>query len=361
MSNSLVFSPNWASPPGDTIVSILEERDLSLESFFSQLGYSREYSKKLISGLVEIDQEIASDLSRTLGASKIFWLTRESQYRNDIARLKKSQSRLSLEGWLRELPLREMIQFGWIEDLKKLPDKAKTCLDFFDVPDIQAWSRKYASYHVSASFRTSSSFESKDLSVIAWLRQGERTAQAISCKSWNEANFRNSLSQIRLLTRERNPAVFVPKLQSICAESGVAVSIVRAPTGCRASGATKFLSEEKALLLLSCRYLSDDHFWFTFFHEAAHLILHGKDMLFVEGNSAVSSVEEQEANDYSEKTLIPEAFREELFATKADARSIIRLARKIGVSPGVLVGQLQHHRLLQPSQMNHLKVRYSWL
>ncbi|MFX9089566.1 ImmA/IrrE family metallo-endopeptidase, partial [Acinetobacter baumannii] len=34
------------------------------------------------------------------------------------------------------------------------------------------------------------------------------------------------------------------------------------------------LTPEKAMVLLSFRHLSDDHFWFTLFHEFAHLLLH---------------------------------------------------------------------------------------
>ena len=67
---------------------------------------------------------------------------------------------------------------------------------------------------------------------------------------------------------------FLPKLQALCAEAGVALVFVRAPRGCRVSGASRLVTPEKAMILVSFRFRSDDQFWFTVFHEIGHLILH---------------------------------------------------------------------------------------
>ena len=98
----------------------------------------------------------------------------------------------------------------------------------------------------------------------------------------DQSGFEADLPTIRRLTREKDPGQFIPRLKEACAARGVAVAIVRGPNGWRASGAARFLSPTKALIQLSFRYLSDDQFWFTFFHEAGHLLLHGKDLLFLE-------------------------------------------------------------------------------
>ncbi len=67
-----------------------------------------------------------------------------------------------------------------------------------------------------------------------------------------------------------------------CAAVGVAVVLVPELPGTRVSGATRWLTPGKALIQLSLRYKSDDQLWFTFFHEAAHVLLHGKRDLFIE-------------------------------------------------------------------------------
>jgi Zn-dependent peptidase ImmA (M78 family) len=298
---------------------------------------------------------IARRLERVLGGTVEFWMLRDFQYREDVARLHKEDEEL-----VAELPLGDMIKFGWLGPVPHPADELAACLRFFDVPSVQVWRDAYAGVQDIVAFRTSPSFDSSPAAVAAWLRQGEIEAEAIECGPWDSMQFQGSLAGIRSLTRRKDPAKFVPELQQRCAEHGVGVAVVRAPTGCRASGATRFISEQKALLLLSFRYLSDDHFWFTFFHEAGHLVLHGTKRLFLEGTDTPDSAEEQEANDFAARILIPDEFLPALLTLPTDPRRVIRFATRVGVSPGIVVGQLQHHGRIRHNQLNSLKRRYRW-
>lgn len=360
MVNNDTFLPNWVSPPGETISDILEEMNLSLVEFADQIGYSLNQAKDLLQGKAPLTNELAAQLEYTLGASTEFWLNRETQYRTNISRLCSELSSPNAENWLKELPLKDMFSFGWLNPVNNTKAKVAECLRFFGVPNVAAWRETYHNVLETAAFRTSTSFDSKSGAVAAWLRQGIIESELLDCKAWDSANFEISLQTIRTLTRKRDPHLFIPELQKLCAECGVAVVIARSPSGCRASGATQFISPNKALLLLSFRYLSDDHFWFTFFHEAGHLILHGKDGLFLEGMELCSDKEEREANEFSARTLIPEYFQSELAILPLDGREVIRFSRKVGVSPGIVVGQLQYLGLITPKQLNNLKTRFSW-
>jgi Zn-dependent peptidase ImmA (M78 family) len=122
------------------------------------------------------------------------------------------------------------------------------------------------------------------------------------------------------------------------------------------------LSPSKALLLLSFRYRSDDHFWFTFFHEAGHLLLHNDSDLFLEEELSTipESTKETEANAFAAEILVPATERHEMHRLQRDTRQIVGFARRIGVSPGVVVGQMQHAGVLRYEQMNHLKRRFAW-
>ena len=174
-----------------------------------------------------------------------------------------------------------MIKFGWLDSVPHPSEEVSSCLQFFDLPSVPAWREAYSSLQQLAAFRTSPSFESRSASVAAWLRQGEIEAERIECRPWDVEKFQESLRYIRSLTQISDPNRYIPALQEHCSNAGVAVAIVRAPNGCRASGAVRFLSQTKALLQLSLRHLTDDHFWFTFFHEAGHLMLHGERSLFL--------------------------------------------------------------------------------
>lgn len=360
MLNFDTFLPKWASPPGETISDIIDEMNLSLLEFSDQIGLTESRTKELLQGKVSLTSELASQLAYTLGASADFWLDREAQYREDLARFQNELSTPNDESWLKELPLNDLVSFGWIQAMSSTKEKVAECLRYFGVANVSAWRETYHNILETTAFRTTTKFDSNTGAVAAWLRKGAIDSNLIKCKPWNGESFSNALQNIRSLTRKRDPQHFLPELQMLCAEAGVAVVIARSPSGCRASGATQFLSPSKALLLLSFRHLSDDHFWFTFFHEAGHLMLHGKDGLFLEETGQCDNKEEHEANAFAANILIPEKNLTEFEQLPLNGREVIRFAKKIGISPGIVVGQLQHRKLITPKQLNNLKTRYAW-
>jgi len=349
------FDPDWASPPGDTIAEILHSRGMSVDDLANETGASPSKLNGVLQGRETITIGLARSLERVIGASREFWISRDFQYRRQAAKLTGAS-----EAWIRKMPISDMVRFGWLKAAPRPTDEVTECLRFFDVSSVQAWHDRYDTVLDAVAFRKSPTFESWPAATAAWLRQGEIEGEKVSCAQWDRAGFSASLEEIRSLTRIKRPEVFLPKLQKLAAAHGVAVAIVRLPAGCRASGATRFLSPRKALLLLSFRHLSDDHFWFSFFHEAGHLLLHGGRRWILEGPREVVDDHEREANDFAAKILIPSACRDELSLLKTDAHQVIRFARRIGISPGIVVGQMQHHGLVDYSQLNGLKRRYRW-
>ena len=211
-------------------------------------------------------------------------------------------------------------------------------------------------------FRKSYVLKSDPESVAAWLRQGEIVAESINCKAWNSELFNQTLKKIKPLTKKKKPQEFLSELKALCAECGVAVAIVRTPKGCSVSGATKFINSEKAMILLSFRYLSDDHFWFTFFHEAGHLLLHSEKSLFLEEENETmkNNVYEKEANEFAAEVLIPKEFQLRLKTMRIEKRAIMDLAKDADVSLGIVIGQLQHAGRVDFKNLNRYKRRYSW-
>lgn len=347
------FQPDWVSPPGDTIEEMLSAQRLGPSDLAKSLGWSHAEVFKLLSGEKKITDRIADVLEKVLGNSCSFWVQRESNYRSDLARLNP-------ESWLKAFPLNEMVKLDWL-DLSEGCDRMTACLKFFDVSTVAQWRRRYRDVLETAAFRASPTFKSDAATVIAWLREGERQVQKLPRAPWNPAAFREVLNEVRGLTRETEPASFIPDLRHRCGQAGVLVGIVRAPSGCRASGAARFLASGHAMIQLSFRYLSDDHFWFTFFHEAAHLLLHSGQRVFLEGDSiAVSDMNESEANQFAANFLISPEARREMARLTIAPRPIMRFARKIGVSRGIVVGQLQHAGVIQQNQLNYLKGRFTW-
>lgn len=360
MPDALPFEPDWASPPGATIACILNARALPRETLAHAVGLPVEAVHRLLLGLETIDHKLAEKLSAYLGSSPNFWMRREAQYRADLQRIRQAEANISQEIWVKQFPVKEMADLGWIAKFSSLSEATRLCLQFFDVPDVPSWHQRYAGSATAAAFRISSSVRTDPGAICAWLRWAELVASRTPTAPWNAERFRNSLSEIRRLTWQRRPGVFLPTLRRICAAAGVGIVVARAPKGCPASGATRFMSPSKALMVLSFRYKTDDQFWFTFFHEAGHLLLHGPDALFLEDGSEVTSAEEAEANAFAEEVLIPAEFSDAFAKLRPATNEVISFSRRAGISPGLVVGQLQHKGRIAHDRLPHLKRRYDW-
>ena len=331
------FAPNWLSAPGSTIGDLIATRGMSVEELTDTLGFPLEHTRRLLQGSAPITDELAHLLADTIGGSASFWLSREAQFRQEVDRQVILGHGDAQRAWLEQLPVSDMARLGWIKRQSTPERKVAECLRFFETESLSSWREKYDRVLAAVAFRASPSFEPSPGAILAWLQFGKLQAANIACADWNREQFVASLPDIRKLTRLPRPSVFIPKLREILAKSGVAVVIARTPSGCHTSGATSFVSPNKAMMLLSFRHRSDDQFWFTVFHEAGHLALHENSALFIEDGSEVTSTEEQEANEFATEVLLPNDSRAELGHVPLNQKSIQRFAVAHGISRGIVI------------------------
>ncbi len=357
------FEPDWVSMPGETIEDLLEERDWTQAELAERTGFTRKHVNDLVKGRVSITADTALRLEAVFGAPADFWLRREASYREGLERRRRYDALRSDAGWLKELPLNQMVKLGWVQRVSHRGQQVAKALHYFGVASVEAWRSQYET--PLAVFRASRTLEKKMGSVAAWLRQGELKATTISCAPYARAGFTSALAEARTLTNEPDPKVLVPRLVELCAAHGVAVVLVPAPVGCPASGATRWLSPEKAMLILSLRHKTNDHLWFTFFHEAAHILLHGKKMQFVDLADPVDNENEGQADRFARDRLIAPAsalrLREIALAGKVSKAAVCGFATEVGIAPGIVVGRMQKEGWLPWTHLNGLKVRYTWV
>ncbi len=350
--SSTKFTPNWLSPPGDTMLDLIRAMKMTLDEFSTASGISLTELERLLDGRQRITDDIAVRLGEATGTPSHFWVARDEQYRESALRLGKN--------WADEIKIGEILKRGWVEPFQDLADGIIGALSFFETRDVGSWERRYRTVLDTAAFRTSPAYESSLGPTAAWLRRGEIEGSALSCLSWNKQKFSDAIPEIRKLTRLKDPKNFVPKIQAICGRCGVAFVILRPTSGCKASGATWMIKEDRALILMSGRYRADDHFWFTFFHEAGHVILHG-DRLTVDGEEMSSNLDiENEANQFAQDVLIPKSFREEFINLPMIPDNVIRFSVKVGLAAGIVAGQLQRLRS-NYCYLNGLKRRYDYV
>ncbi len=353
------YEPDMVSPPGETLLETLEELGMSQAELARRIDRPKKTVNEIIQGKAAITAETALQFERALGIPAKFWLTREAQYRESLARLDECDQLHHWRDWLLELPLAIMRKRGLLTATRDKSAQVLEALRFFGVASPDAWRAVWEQEAVA--FRTTSAARDRLGKVATWLRQGEIEAQAIDCAPYDTDAFRAALARIRALTTA-SPDDFLPEMTRLCAEAGVAVVVTQEIPGAGVYGATRWLSPTKALLQLSLHYKSDDQFWFSFFHEAGHILLHRKREVFLIGAEPESD-EERQAHAFAADMLIPpQEWRHFTIHTQDYTRAtIIDFAARVGVAPGIVVGRLQHEELLGYDQCHDLKRRYAWV
>src|SRR5258708_38471873 len=143
-----MFRPHWTSAPGDTIAEALAERGITREAFALSTNQSVEDVGALIDGRQSITVGMARQLQQSIGGSIDFWMSRDFQYREDSARIHVQD-----QDWLNDLPVGDMIRFGWLGQRPTAADEYTACLRFFGVKSVQDWRSEYSTFVVAAAYR----------------------------------------------------------------------------------------------------------------------------------------------------------------------------------------------------------------
>ncbi len=355
--NANKYIPDYIVFPGDILEDYLENLGMTQAELAARTGLTKKTINEIIKGKAPITHETALKFERALDRPAHFWNNLERQFQEDRTRLAEQKRLKSWLNWLKKVPVNAMAKRGWISKHRDKYEQLETVLRFFGVASPEQWHEIWQEYQVA--YRQTQRFETSAESMSAWLRRGEIEARESRCAPFDRKRFQAILNDIRKLTREL-PDIFVPELVDLTASAGVAVVFVPELPNTGVYGATRWL-KGRAIIQLSLRYKSNDHLWFTFFHEAGHILKHGRKEIFIEGNG-LDGEKEKEANAFARDKLIPPAVYRRFISTW-DGHSlepVQRFANEIDIAPGIVVGRLQHEEHLPKSHGNKLKVFYRW-
>lgn len=337
------FVPDYAVPPGATLRETLDHLEMSQAEFARRSDLSAKHVNQIIQGEAPITVDTARRLELVTEVPAALWLGLDANYQ--AAKLRQTLGgALTPEdhAWVRDMPVRALIQRGLIPDTRDAATRFEGLLRFFGVANRHAWEALWAT--PGAAFHRSMAFAQKPFPTATWLRLAELKAGEIETSPFDRTAFKDAAREIRRWLREPISKSLIARIRGRLASTGVAFVIVGDVEGSRVSGATRWLSPDKALIALSLRYKRDDRFWFTFFHEIGHVLLHGKRLTFVdEERGQVAEPrggDEAEADRFASDVLIPRTTETEV-RKLTSASEIEALATRLDLPPGVVVGRMQ--------------------
>lgn len=333
--------PDFPIPPGESLKEALEAIGMSQTELARRMNRPIKTINEIIHGKAAITADTALQLERVLGVTSKFWLNLEANFQMVKAKA-EADRKLALELRRAEnFPYAQMASLDWVKKTRNKVEKASELLNFFGLVSFSQ-----LKMIEDISYRKDAKKKASPEALTAWLRRGEILAQNINTEKYDKTGFLNSLISIKHFTCNIGNN-FGEKLQDICAKCGIALVFVPHLEKTYVNGAARWLKADKALIQLTIRYKRRDIFWFSFFHEAAHILLHSKTDEFVDVNDQTKSEKEIEADNWASDFFIkPESYKE--FCEKNDfsLTSLERFASEQGIANEIVIGRLLHDKLI---------------
>jgi HTH-type transcriptional regulator/antitoxin HigA len=345
--------------PGDTLLETLEYIKMSQTEFAMRMGKTPSKINDIISGKEPITINTALQIEKVLGIDAQFWINMEVQYREKLQRIEEAEILQGNIEWLDIQPLAELKKRGIISTIKKSPSLVEELLKFFGVASLNQYNTIYLENILATDFRKSDAHKSTLGGIAAWLRIGEIQVKKVHVPEYDKDKFKSALNEILKLVRD-HPEDFAEQVQKKCFDAGVVVVYASCLKGAPISGAARWVGGSP-LIQLSDRYKTNDFFWFAFFHESGHILLHGKKDIFLEHIDAgkLSSEKESEADDFAVKWLLPGDVIGH-FEGNITEEKIKKVARDFKTHPGIVLGRLQHLKMVDFSFANNLKLKINF-
>ncbi|MDD4402232.1 MAG: HigA family addiction module antitoxin [Desulfitobacteriaceae bacterium] len=350
------YLPPVAIPPGETIREVLEEKYITQAELAQRLGMTTKHVNEIINGKAPITVETAVKMEDILGLPCSYWLNLEAIFQETKIRLREQANKEDEVNIARAIPYNQMAQLGWVPVTRKAAERITNLRKYFEIPSLQLIPEVY-----SAAFRVAQEDKAIPFALAAWLQWGKVHSREIKTEPFSRKLLCDSIPFFRNLTTL--PAnEFVSILKERCSQCGIALVFAPHLDGTYAHGATEWLSSDKVMILLSLRYKYADIFWFSFFHEIAHVLNHNKKPIYINSQSNKNQIE-QEADRLAAELLLPQKdyskFVAETQVFSIDA--VKSFAEEQGLDPCIIIGRLQRDGHIHYSELTELKRRFDWM
>lgn len=281
MEKYLYYTPTEIEHPGVILEEKLQEMDMTIKEFAARSEKPEKSLIDIIQGQCSITPDMALAIEYVTGMPAEVLLNWQQRYDEAKSREKMVHKLGRVKTWLSTLPLKEMIDKGWVEAREQVGEQVDTVLRFFGVVSPKAWEDYYFNQRLKVAFRISLEKTSDPYAIAAWLRRGEIQAMDTFLEErYDPKRLKEKLPEISHLLLSP-PDDIVDRLTDILAESGIKLLFTEPLSGVPIKGATRWIYGNPCIQLLSERQ-EYENFRFTVLHEIGHILLHGKKDIFLE-------------------------------------------------------------------------------
>lgn len=320
-------------PPGRHLAEKLEEMGLDANDLAARMGYTPKAVNDILQGNCRIMPEVAIMLEMVTEIPASFWLRSQIAYDEYLSRERVKASLSDQPLWRKSFP-EELGVRDWVRRGKnEVDDKSGlSLLKFFAVASPQAWDSYYKDARLKVAFRISLADVKDPYAMSAWIRRGEILSDQDPMEKLGQPAVRKNLkaalpeiiafaaaNKVRPKSKKRitywTPEAEVVDdcmtgLQALCRKIGIRVLFVQNFKSSPVHGMYRWY-KDVPLIQLHDRFEKRATMWFTFFHELAHVLYHGKKGICLQNIEITHNYpeKEDEANAFAQKCMVDAGFK----------------------------------------------------
>ncbi|MDB2315049.1 HigA family addiction module antitoxin [Flavobacteriaceae bacterium] len=348
------YYPESVTHPGEILKESLEDNNLGAKEFAVKTGKPEKTITAVLKGESSITSDMAVLFEQVLRIPVNFWLEAQKNYDEYKARIGYQINIENAIAWSSTFPYAQMASFGWVPKTRVAKEKVINLFNFFNVASQKGFEDYYYNQRTKVAFRISLKDQKNASLIAAWLRQGEIQADDFQINEFSKTKLKEILPHIKKIMAKQ-PKDYFLKLQNLCFSAGIKLVFTPCLPKTSIHGSTRWI-KSNPLIQLSGRYKRNDIFWFTFFHEIGHILLHGKKYISIENIDVVGENKEFEdqANEFASNWLLTENQENEILRhPKITSDDILKYAEKFKTHPAIIIGRLQHKKIIPYGKGNN--------
>ena len=332
---------------GEFLKEELEARDLAQTELAEIIGRPTQAINEIILGKRGITPETAKGLAAAFGTSAEYWINLETAYQ--LSKVNVQENIVKQRAKLYErFPVKAIIKRGWVEYSENPEVLEQYFLEFFEI-------KKIGDDPQFSFAGKKQSYLSNSMIQKAWVKRANQLAKIVHAQKYDESKLSNLFSELKDL---RQFVDSIREIPTLLAKYGIRLVIVEAILGMKMTGACFWLDNNKPVIALTLTYDRVDNFWHTLFHELDH-IEHKEgqktpilENVTPEEDDQKEPESEQRANKRAAHEIVDYDEIQGFIARTNPLFTLDRIkgfSKRLGVHPGIVVGQLQKHRLIHYS------------
>ncbi|MEA3521699.1 MAG: HigA family addiction module antitoxin [Campylobacterota bacterium] len=357
-----IYQSDLAIHAGEFLEETIEELGMSQAELANRLGRPTQTINEIIKGKKSITPTTALELEDVLGVPSHVWIGLESEYQIVIARQEELRQMEEETKLVPNFPYLDLVKLDFVRATRKAVEKVDELKRFFNVAKLVQIQQVRA---YQPAFRVSNHGDVSHEAIATWIQASRIKAKKIETKQFDKRMLKEKLESLKSLMNLDHINESINELQKILNSCGVALVLLPHFKKTKIHGATFWLDNDKAVIAMTLRGGFSDIFWFSFFHEVGHILLHPKREVFLEDGYSDTKLQKQEdeADKFANEILINQKEYEKFISKNDFSKSgVLIFSKYLEVKPSVVVGRLMHDKYIEFNnyQLSSLRDRYKW-